>query len=257
MALAFVRHASAIKDMSDMAFFARFPEANRAVEQFDEPARVIAERIFDLHVRHSEGVCAAFDEATRRLAPQLRSGALPETSLMRLVDGAGASVKVEVPAEPVERPSAGLGSPVRQLVLDPSGETVTIEGWGRIAGVGAALLNALAETHLAAAAEGTAVKDHPFVTARALSEVTCCTSDEALRRRVMNLRRAIAKRAKAAGDNPPSDDHIIENVPWHGYRLNPDRVRVIRPVTTKSGRKVTSFAKKVTSRSRTRGESGA
>jgi hypothetical protein len=33
--------------------------------------------------------------------------------------------------------------------------------------------------------------------------------------------------ARLKGDNAPEIDAIIETNQWHGYRLNPDRVRIL------------------------------
>lgn len=57
-------------------------------------------------------------------------------------------------------------------------------------------------------------------------------SSEVLRRRVLRCRNAIRKLAKDSGEEEPSMDAVIENVQWHGYRLNPDRVRLVAPPTT-------------------------
>ena len=57
---------------------------------------------------------------------------------------------------------------------------------------------------------------------------TNCESDEVLRRRVYRCRKRIKTLARDAGDPEPSLDAVIENSPWHGYRLNPDRVRLVR-----------------------------
>ena len=56
---------------------------------------------------------------------------------------------------------------------------------------------------------------------------TRCDTDETLRRRVLRCRNKIEELAKSAGDPPPSLDGVIENSQRHGYRLNPDRVRLV------------------------------
>ena len=37
----------------------------------------------------------------------------------------------------------------------------------------------------------------------------------------------MAKLALSTGDPLPTLDAVIENHPWRGYRLNPDRVRIV------------------------------
>jgi hypothetical protein len=56
---------------------------------------------------------------------------------------------------------------------------------------------------------------------------TKCNGDETLRRRIMRCRDKLAELARNAGSPPPSLDAVIENSQWHGYRLNPDRVRIV------------------------------
>jgi hypothetical protein len=48
-----------------------------------------------------------------------------------------------------------------------------------------------------------------------------------LRRRVLRCRNEIDKLAKAADDHNVPMNAVIESSQWHGYRLNPDRVRLV------------------------------
>ena len=49
-----------------------------------------------------------------------------------------------------------------------------------------------------------------------------------MRKRVSRFRNEeIASLCKAAGRPVLPEDAIIENLPWHGYRLNPFRVRLV------------------------------
>jgi hypothetical protein len=47
-----------------------------------------------------------------------------------------------------------------------------------------------------------------------------------LRRRVNRARRDLEKRFASAGLDATQGAALIENIPWHGYRLAPDRVTV-------------------------------
>lgn len=87
MALAVVRSASRVKQMEDVAFFARYGEASRIVGYFDEPADIVAGRIFDLQRRQASAVCRVFDEAISSHAGALRQGNLPTDCLLSLVVG--------------------------------------------------------------------------------------------------------------------------------------------------------------------------
>ena len=99
--------------------------------------------------------------------------------------------------------------------------------WGEIRGVGAELLIALAEPFRVAASEELVPEHYPFIKTRDLMRRVDCDSEEAFRRRVERCRKAIARLASDAGVAPPSTDAVIESNQWHGYRLNPDRVRIV------------------------------
>jgi hypothetical protein len=86
IALAYVRSASHVNRMTDVAFFSRYGEASRAVGFYSEPAGIVAERIFDLHRRHAAAVCRVFDGAISSYAAELREGSLPPSSLLPLVE---------------------------------------------------------------------------------------------------------------------------------------------------------------------------
>jgi 7-cyano-7-deazaguanine synthase in queuosine biosynthesis len=87
MALAYVRSASDIKQMTDVEFFSRYGEASRAVGFFEEPPGTVAKRIFDLQRRHAAAVCRIFDQATSAHAAALREGRLPRSCLLSLILG--------------------------------------------------------------------------------------------------------------------------------------------------------------------------
>ena len=75
--------------------------------------------------------------------------------------------------------------------------------------------------------EELAPERYPFLEASKLRRQVNCKSDQALRRRILRCRTKIKKLARDAGDTAPSLDAVIENSQWHGYRLNPDRVRLV------------------------------
>jgi hypothetical protein len=68
MALAFVRSASRLKQMTDLAFFTLYAESSRIFCFIEEPATTVAGRIIDLYRRHATAVCDVFDEAIRENA---------------------------------------------------------------------------------------------------------------------------------------------------------------------------------------------
>ena len=226
MALGYVRSASMVNRMEDTAFFARYGEASRVVRHFSEPADVVAERIFDLYRRHASAVCRVFDGAIASHSEALRQGDLPADSLLPLVVGqhqGGASY--HVPSEMPEQ--LGVVRVEIRIAIDEEGQRVVFDGWGEVKGVGAALIIALAEPFRRAMFGELSPERYPFTESGELCRKTGCDNEETFRRRVLRCRNRIKKLAKAAGDPPPSIESFIENIQWRGYRLNPDRVRIV------------------------------
>ena len=73
--------------------------------------------------------------------------------------------------------------------------------------------------------EELAPEDYPFTKTPNLLRQLKCAREETLRRRVERFRKKVTKFAEEAGDPPPSTDAVIENIPWHGYPLNPTSLR--------------------------------
>ena len=104
---------------------------------------------------------------------------------------------------------------------------LVFDGWGEIAGRGAELLICLAGPHRQAVTKGCAPENYPFTPTADLLKDLRVKSPETLRRRVLRCRNAAERLAGEAGDAPPSVDALIETSQWHGYRLNPDTVRIV------------------------------
>jgi 7-cyano-7-deazaguanine synthase in queuosine biosynthesis len=225
LALAYVRSASDIKAMSEVAFFSRYGEASRAVGFFAEPPGTVAKRIFDLHRRHANAVCAVFDGAILTYAAGLREGTLPSSCLLTLVVGqryGGSAYPAQTPA--IEQPIPAR--PEIRMAIEEARKRVVFKRWGEIAGVSAELLIALAERFRKATKDELAPENYPFVkTADLLRGLRC--KEETLRRRVLRCRSQIAHLAMAAGEPAPATDAVIENIQWRGYRLNPDSIRIV------------------------------
>jgi hypothetical protein len=228
IALAYVRSASEVNTMADVAFFSRYGEASRAVGFFAEPAGIAAERIFHLHQRHAVAICTVFDRVASSHVAALREGSLPSSCLLSLVVGqraAEADIGYPKRGEPVAQTI-----PTRQeirMAVDADHARVVFNRWGEINRVGAELLIFLAGLHRQATSDELAPGRYPFApTSDVLSKLRI-DSDETLRRRVFRCRKQIEKLATNAGDPPPSIDDVIENNQWHGYRLNPDVVRIV------------------------------
>ena len=225
MALAFVRSASAVNQMADVAFFAHYGEASRIVGFFPEAADTVAGRILDLYRRHASAVCRVFEGAISSHAGALLQGNLPADCLLNLIvsqrDGESAYPERSGAFEH----AVTIGANIR-MAIDDERKRVVFDPWGEISGVGAELVIALAEPFRRALREELSPEHYPFIeTSKLMREINC--NAETLRRRVLRCRNKIKQLATNAADPPPSIESVIENIPWRGYRLNPDRVRIL------------------------------
>ena len=226
LALAYVRSAAKIERMSDVAFFGQYGETSRIVGYFPERADTVAGRIFDMHQRHATAVGRVLGQAIRDHAEALRHGDLPEDSLIPLVVGRDAcSTYAFGRDQPSEPASAGQGWIL--LAIDEQAGRVVFNGLGELRGVNVGLIAALAEPFRDAMHEELAPERYPFIETRDLMRRVGCSSQETLRRRILRCRNTIEQLASDAGLTVPSTDAVIENNQWHGYRLNPDRVRIV------------------------------
>jgi hypothetical protein len=226
IALAYVRTATMVNRMTDVSFYSEFGEASRVVRHFREPAGVAASRIFDLHKRHAAAICHAVDEATGNHAAALRQGDLPGDCLLALTVGRELAVVPYPEPDIIPLPASTPERDIR-IAIDAERKCVVFDGWGEIRGVGGAVLVALAASFRQALLAEKAPGNYPFIKAGTLMKQTGCGSDELLRQRVMRCRNAITKLAMNAGGSPLPIDAVIENSQWYGYRLNPDRIRLV------------------------------
>jgi hypothetical protein len=74
MALAYVRSASDVNQMEDVAFFSRYGEVSRAVRFFAEPAGTVAERVFDLHQLMRQGFVRSSTRPSRPMRQSCEKG---------------------------------------------------------------------------------------------------------------------------------------------------------------------------------------
>jgi hypothetical protein len=112
------------------------------------------------------------------------------------------------------------------MSVDEVDKCVAFEGWGEIKGVGAELLIALAAPFRQARERELAPEEYPYLDKEKLKRGLNCESEAVLRRRVLRCRKEINKLARSADDHVPMNA-VIESSQWHGYRLNPDRVRLV------------------------------
>jgi 7-cyano-7-deazaguanine synthase in queuosine biosynthesis len=227
MALAYVRSASLINQMTDAVFFTHYGETSRVVGYFPESADTIASRIFDLHRRHATTVCRIFDDAIKLHAPRLREGSLPPDCLLSLIVSQREQGSVYLLQSGAVEQVVTDDSEIR-IAIDADQRRVRFNRWGVLSGASAALIIALSASFRKAARDERAPENYPYIKSAVLASRIFCDSDETLRRRIHRCRNGIMRLAKNAGEPCPPLDAVIENSQWRGYRLNPDRIRIVR-----------------------------
>jgi 7-cyano-7-deazaguanine synthase in queuosine biosynthesis len=235
MSLAYIRSASRICRMKDVDFFTHYGETSRIVSHFNEPAGTVARRIYELHRRHAAAICRVFDAGFDANKADIRNGSLPPDCLLSLVVGQRSDI-TSYPA-PTSIPKTPEAVPPEiRMSIDDVRKRVVFERWSEIKGVSAELLIALAAPFREGRERELAPEEYSYLNKETLMRQLKCKSDEVLRRRVLRCRNAINKLAKQAGAPEPPIDAVIENSQWHGYRLNPDRVRLVNlPHPSKGG----------------------
>jgi hypothetical protein len=113
------------------------------------------------------------------------------------------------------------------IAFDERGKRVVIGGLGEISGASFQLLDTLRRTFRSARETELLPEKYPFLKTADLAR-GLKLDGSSMRKRVSRFRNEeIARLCQAAGRPVLSEDAIIENLPWHGYRLNPFRVRLV------------------------------
>jgi hypothetical protein len=238
MLASYVSTVSKVEIMSDRAFFATFGEAARVYRYLSDPAAVVGEKIYDLYKRHAASVCRVIDREIASNAALIRANALPPSCMLMIAasERSGQIARPIVATREDIGPEDDLhdmeaGGRVREpeilMDFDELGKRVVIGGLGEISGASFQLLDALRRTFRNAREAELLPEKYPFPKTTDLARVLNLDGPS-LRKRVSRFRNEeISSLCKAAGRPVLSENAIIENLPWHGYRLNPFRVRLV------------------------------
>jgi 7-cyano-7-deazaguanine synthase in queuosine biosynthesis len=229
MVEAYVRAASEIERMNDVAFFSRFGEASRAVRFLPEGANDAGRKIYDLYKRHAIEVCGVVDNGIRENASALRAHTLPAGSLLVLALPRREDADTFVSSKPLkdfaeqefdDEVEAARLTPAIRIAFDDESRRVIFDAWPPLSGASYSLLNQLRAEYEQAKLAGTAPENYPFVNSHKLAQ-RLDVDEPTVRRRISRLRHRLDKHSVAAGNGPLSPDAVIENEAWAGYRLNP------------------------------------
>lgn len=222
VALSYMRSAQAFEHMTPADLEKTFPAVLDAVGYLDNPPKVALEMIARMLTRH--GVCVS--GVIRDVLRNRDFESFPEGSLPRLYGDA--QRPIALPA--IEHPAGDSETlEVRQMVLEVDERRRCIVIDGRIViekNATAELLIELSKSWLTGAGKGLDPLDYPFIRAPKLARYLGLDSEEVVRRRVNRARSLLNQRFESNGLDATLGEQLIENIPWHGYRLAPDRVRV-------------------------------
>jgi hypothetical protein len=119
------------------------------------------------------------------------------------------------------------------IEFDEERTAVTIEGRVELArNAPSELMILLAKRWLAAAGQGLEPLDYPYIDADTMARELGIDGGAAVRQRINRARILLVDRFRSAGLDVSGAKVLIENNPWHGYRLAPDRV-IVRVRTRK------------------------
>jgi 7-cyano-7-deazaguanine synthase in queuosine biosynthesis len=222
MALSYVRNAQVLEHITPSRLENAFPDILDTLNHLGHPPATALSLVTDLLNRHG----AAVTSVMRHALDSKKASGYPEQSLPRLYGEL--QTGVALPSMGIARSPPSIASPELMTVeIDREKRVVTINSRIEIKRNGAAdLLLVLADDWLTAAGKGTEPLDFPCIQAGRLAEKLSATSGEAVRRKVSNARKSLLQKFQSAGLDSKFADGLIENIPWHGYRLAPDRVVV-------------------------------
>ena len=220
VALSYVRSAFAYEAINEAELVARFPAILNAVESLGEPPDTALRRIVDLLKRHGSSVATVMrDEMlSTRLEPA------PANSLPDLY---GAAQREQLfTSMPLSPEPQNEQEQVFDIVIDQKRKVLRINDAIQIKGAGFNLLNTLATAFLQGAGQGLDLLDFPTLDAGKLAVGAGLQDDAAVRQSISRTRTLLGTKFTSAGLDCEDGKDLIENIPWSGYRLRPDRVRV-------------------------------
>lgn len=233
MAESYVLHALKLASMSEAAFYSNFGQAFRVIPYLPGSAEENGPKLHALHRRHGKTVEEVIDGELARHARLKDALSLPQSSLLTLIQSSAVRLPpildlAETEPSASEQASADSTQAIaRPLIfaIDTDRKKVLFRGGVEITGAGFELIAALAVQFAEDVKSERAPAEFSFVKTASLSARLGLPA-EALRQRVIRCRRNLERLFLEALDVQLSDDEVVQNNKWHGYRLNPYLLRV-------------------------------
>ncbi len=220
VALSYVRSAAAYEAVNEAELISRYPAILNAVESLGEPPDTALRRVVELLKRHGSSVATVMrnEMSAQRVEP------FPANSLPDLY-GSAQRDQLFAPLPITEKPHIETKE-VFEMVIDMRRKVLRINDAIQLNGSGFNLLSVLAAEFLKGAGQGLEPLDYPTLAASKLATRTGLHDEAAVRQSVSRTRTLLGRKFASAGFDPEDGRDLIENLPWHGYRLRPDRVQV-------------------------------
>ncbi len=220
--LSYVRNALGYEMVSGADLVTLYPAILSAVNHLGEPPDTALKRIASLLQRHGRSVATVL----RKELATRRPDQFPADSLPKLF-GELQRARVLHMSQMVSSSTNDEGGKVdTDLAFDRKRKLVVINGSIPIKGATYSLLEKLADECLAGAGQGLDPLDFPMLDAGKLAGRLGLRDEAALRQSVRRCRRQSGLKFASAGLEAHVGAALIENIPWSGYRLRPDRVKV-------------------------------
>ena len=238
MALSLVSNALDYPRLSPLGFMNRFGgEVSRAVKAFaGETKDTVFQRIYELHCRYGREVGSVIDGAIQQYAKTIREKTLPPDCLLRAViaddrpglklaplrDSFFTESRMPKLVETEINPADFQHTSSIELALDEEQTQVVIDGLGDIGTTGQfEVVSILADQFRADRQAELKPEHYAFVSAEILMDRIGVDSESALRKRISEFRKNVAKLARERWGLPLGRNAVIENRSRIGYRLNP------------------------------------
>lgn len=220
VALSYVRSAIAYEAINEAELVSQYPAILNAVESLGEPPDTALKRIVDLLKRHGSSVATVMrNEMSAQRAESFAVNSLPDLYGSARRDQIFAS-------QPNNAEFHKVAKEILELVIDKKRKVIWINDAVQVKGAGFNLLIVLAAEFLKSAGQGLNLLDYPLLGAGKIAKSMGYQDEAAVRQCVNRTRTLIGNKFASVGLDQEDGKNLIENLPWRGYRLRPELVRV-------------------------------
>jgi hypothetical protein len=240
MAEYYVLRAQKLATLSQQAFMANYGQVFRIVEHLPGTSDENMRMVWDLHRRHGLEVVSVVDRLLENRASLAGVLSLPKNCLLSMVISPIANQPPYVdpaeaepgPAKQAEADSHEYKAERIAFAIDNVTRTVLFESGLQFGGSLHDLIAFLAKVFDADLEAGTFPSEYTFVKASTLAK-GLEVAEPSLRKRISRARKEFEKAFLTTFNRQLMPDDIIENLGWHGYRLNP-YLLVVKPEQLRS-----------------------